>query len=291
MSELYRTQLVYVSKAGFLAEQLMMNFTAIFIWMTGLIVLLFFKSEKKYRFFAWIFLMVVLLFLITRGKSYYTLGVYPILFAFGGYYLEKYFTGRLNPVKYLIVAFSILLSLPLVPLGLPVLPQKQMSEYCSLLSRYVTSAPMRNEQNGYYPIPQDYMDMAGWKELAAMTAQAYNRLDNSQKMDCIIYANNYGQAGAIDFYGKKYSLPSAVSVNDSYIFWAPDSLSASNFIVSDNQLGDIPKLFGTYLEIGEIKNDCFRENGLKIYLCQQPTPLLNEFFKKRIKRNKSVYDY
>jgi hypothetical protein len=110
-------------------------------------------------------------------------------------------------------------------------------------------------------------------------------------MDCIIYANNYGQAGAIDFYGKKYSLPSAVSVNDSYIFWAPDSLSASNFIVSDNQLGDIPKLFGTYLEIGEIKNDCFRENGLKIYLCQQPTPLLNEFFKKRIKRNKSVYDY
>lgn len=291
MSELYHTQLVFVSKQTFLLEQIMMNFTVILIWISGLIMVLFFKSEKKYRLFGYIFLIVVLMFLITKGKPYYTLGVYSMLFGFGGYFLEKYFTGKLRMLSYLIVGFSFLNAMLLLPLGLPILPKEQMGKYCVLFSKHITPAPMRNEQNNYYPIPQDYMDMSGWNELAKLVSVAYDKLDTNQKSDCIIYANNYGQAGAIDFYGKKYHLPSPVSVNDSYIFWAPDSLNASNFIVTDDQLGDIPLLFNKYLEIGEIKDSYFRENGLKVYLCQDPKPLLNEFFIKRIKEHKDVYGY
>jgi hypothetical protein len=231
------------------------------------------------------------LFLVTKGKPYYTLGIYPVIFAFGGYYLEKYFVGKLRFVSYLIVTFSFFTSLLFLPLGLPLLPQKQMEAYCTFFSKHISAAPMRNEQNNYYPLPQDYMDMTGWKELAELASVAYNQLDSLQKRDCIVYANNYGQAGAIDFYGKKYHLPAPVSVNDSYIFWAPDSLSANNFIITDGHLGDIPLLFSSYHEIGEIKNNYFREDGLKVYLCQNPTPLLNEFFKKRIRANKEIYEY
>ena len=133
--------------------------------------------------------------------------------------------------------------------------------------------------------------MTGWNELAELASVAYDKLDSIQKKDCIFYANDYGQAGAIDFYGKKYHLPAPVSMSDSYIFWAPDSLTASNFIISDSHLGDIPRLFNNYIEIGEIKNIYFRENGLKIYLCQNPKPLLKEFFKIRIKENKGMYGY
>lgn len=291
MSELYRFQLIHVSKQTFLLEQLLMNFTAILIWFPGLLMVLFYKAEKKYRVFGYILLIVVFLFLVLKGKPYYTLGVYTMMFAFGGYFLEKYFTGRLRIVSYLIVAFSFLTALIFLPLGLPVLPKVQMGKYCAVFSKYITPAPMRNEDNEYYPIPQDYMDMAGWDELAAMASVAYNQLDTNQKKDCIIYANNYGQAGAFDFYGKKYHLPAPTCLKDSYIFWAPDSLTASNYIVSDNELGDIPKLFNNYLEIGEIKDDYFRENGLKVYLCQNPKPLLNEFFKKRIKEHKVIYGY
>jgi hypothetical protein len=116
-------------------------------------------------------------------------------------------------------------------------------------------------------------------------------LDSLQKKDCMIFANNYGQAGAIDFYGKRYQLPGAVSMSDSYIFWAPDTLTAKNFIITDHRLGDIPRLFKNFVEIGEIKNHYFREDGLKVYLCQNPTPLLNEFFKKGIKAHKEIYGY
>ena len=291
MGELYRTQLVYVSAKTFLVEQILMNFNSILIWMTGLVVLLFSRQEKKYRVFAFILLILVFMFLITKGKSYYTLGVYPMMFAFGGFYLEKYFTGKLKAVSRIVVIYSFFASLFFLPLGLPLLPQRQMEAYCKFFSRHITSAPMRNENNGYYPIPQDYMDMTGWKELAELAAVAYNRLDSLQKKDCALFGNNYGQAAAMDFYGKKYHLPNAVCLNDSYIFWAPDSLTAHNIIISDNRLGDIPALFNDYVEVGEINNPCFRENGLKIYLCQNPKPFLNQFIKKIVKEQKEIYGY
>ena len=291
MSELYVTQLVYVSKLTFLLEQLLMNFTAILIWLPGLIMVLFSRAEKKYSVFGTILLLVVFLFLISKGKPYYTLGVYTMMFAFGGYCLEKYFVGKLKIVSYLIVASSFITAILFLPLGLPLLQKVQMGKYCNIFSKYLTPAPMRNENNEYYPIPQDYMDMAGWNELAALVSVAYNNLDLNQKKDCIIYANDYGQAGAIDFYGKKYHLPAPICVNDSYIFWAPDSLTATNFIITDHHLGDIPNLFNNYSDIGEIKDEYFRENGLKVYLCRNPKPLLNEFFKKRIKDHKQVYGY
>ncbi len=287
MGELYRTQLVYVSPATFLSEQIMMNFPSIIIWLSGLIGVILFRKEKRLRVFGYIFLIVLILFLVSRGKSYYTLGVYSMMFAFGGYILEKYFKKWIPGILIVSVATSLLL----LPLGLPLLPQKQLKEYCSWFSKNINPAPMRSENNTYYPVPQDYTDMTGWNELAKLASLAYNKLTDEQKRNCTVFANNYGQAGALDFYGKKYNLPDPVCLNDSYIFWAPDSLSSGNFIVSDHDLGDIPDLFNTYTEIGEIKDDCFRENGLKIYLCQDPKPLLNEFVRKRIRKNKEIYGY
>jgi len=289
MKELYRTQLIHVSVLTFLLEQFIMNFPALLIWLAGLIMLLFVKAEKKFKVFAHIFLIVLFLFLILKGKPYYTLGVYAMLFAFGGYCMEKYLTGKLNPVKYTLLIFAIISAILTLPFGLPVLPQKQMEKFCAFNSRYITSEPMRGEANIFYPLPQDYMDMTGWKETAVLVFQAYTKLDSIQKTNCIIFANDYGQASAVEFYGKQYHLPPVVCLNDSYIFWAPDSLTALNTIVTDNQLGDIPRLFNNYIEIGEVNNRYFRENGLKVYLCQNPTTILNKFFKDRIKANKAMY--
>jgi hypothetical protein len=287
MKELYRTQLVYVSAKAFFSDQIFMNFPAILIWTAGFIGIIINKQEKQYRLFAYIQVILISLFLVARGKSYYTLGIYTPMFAFGGYVLEKYLKKYVSTI----LVFSFLLTLTELPLGLPVLKQEAMKKYCSLFGKYITKAPMRSENNEYFPIPQDYMDMTGWNELAKLASLAYNELSPEEKKGCTVYANNYGQAGAFDFYGKRYNLPAPVSVNDSYIFWAPDSLTSRNFIISDDQPGDIPRLFKTYREIGEIKNDCFRENGLKVFLCQDPDPALNEFFKKRISEHKKVYGY
>jgi len=287
MRELYRTQLVNVSAGTFFPEQLMMNFPSILIWATGLIGILVIGKEKEYRIFGINLLILVLLFFAAKGKAYYTLGIYLPMFAFGGYIIEKY----LRKYTAFILAFSVTVSIAILPFGLPVLKQEPMKKYSAFFSKYITNLPLRNEDNGYYPIPQDYMDMTGWDELAKLAADAYNGLSPEEKASCTVYANNYGQAGALDFYGKRYGLPTPVSVADSYIFWAPDSLTSRNFIVSDDDLGDIPSLFKTYREVGGINNDCFRENGLKVYLCQDPVPALNKFFSERIRYHKKLYGY
>ncbi len=285
MRALYQTQLVNVSVQTFLGEQLLMNISSILIWLPGLIGVLFIPKERRYRIFGYILILIVLLFLAAKGKPYYTLGVYTMMFAFGGYILENYLP-KLTPW---ILAISLVLALFTLPFGLPVLPQESMKRYCAFFSKYVTRAPMRNEDGAYYPIPQDYMDMTGWDEVARLASVAYNELTPAEKKNCIVYANNYGQAGALDFYGKRYHLPSPVSVADSWIFWAPDSLVADNFIITDDRLGDIPRLFESYKEIGEVDNDCFRENGLKVFLCKKPTPLLNQFFRQRIREHRRIY--
>ncbi|HNW57843.1 MAG TPA: glycosyltransferase family 39 protein, partial [Bacteroidales bacterium] len=287
MKELYRTQLVYMSPGTFIYEQFMMNFPAVFIWMAGLAGIIFIKAEARMRVFGFIFVSVLVLFLVAKGKAYYTLGVYSMMFAFGGYIIEKYMRKWFVSV----IVFSFVMSLLLLPFGLPVLKQENLRIYCKWFSEYVTPEPMRTENNTYSPIPQDYTDMTGWNKLAKLASEAYNELDAQEKKNCTIFANNYGQAGALDFYGKRYNLPSPVCLNDSYIFWAPDSLTSRVFIVSDNQIGDIPELFNSYRETGRVVNDCFRENGLRVYLCKDPKPLLMEFFRKRIKENKKTYGY
>ncbi|MFN8207852.1 MAG: glycosyltransferase family 39 protein [Bacteroidales bacterium] len=287
MQELYRTQLVNVAVGTFLLEQLLGSFSALPVWLAGVVGLLFIRAERQYRLFSFLFLLVLVFFLLLKGKPYYTLGIYPMMFAFGGWILEKYFRKMIPSVLVFVLLFGLLN----LPFGLMLLPQGPMEKYCQFTAKYITAAPMRGEQNQYYPLPQDYMDMTGWQELAGLVNSVYGSLSEKEKGSCTIYANNYGQAAAIDFYGKQYGLPPAVCLNDSYVLWAPDSIGSENFIVSDHQLGDIPRLFGSFTKVGEIHNPYFRENGLKVYLCRDPKPELNDFFISRIREKKAIYGF
>ncbi len=106
MGELQRRQLVNESPITFLMGQLTMNLPCIFIWLTGLIAGLFYKGEKNYRFIGLSFLFVFAILMLGRGKAYYALGAYPMLFAMGGYAMEKYFTGRKVWLAYAYIAFA-----------------------------------------------------------------------------------------------------------------------------------------------------------------------------------------
>ena len=107
MKELQQTQLVNVSLVGFFVDQLSMNFSGLIVWLTGLIAFLFAKSEKKYRVFSFIYLITIVILILLRGKSYYSLGLYSILNAMGGYAVDKYFRPFL---KYGALALVVVLS-------------------------------------------------------------------------------------------------------------------------------------------------------------------------------------
>src|SRR6185437_5591429 len=129
MHELHQFQLQYIQPAGFLADQLLMNLPCVFIWMSGLYFVIF-KEKGKYRIFAWAYLVVRLLLLYFQGKNYYSLGVYPVLFAFGAVQLERFATRHSRVWKYVFIVIPVALGIYLIPLFLPVWkPQKLASYY------------------------------------------------------------------------------------------------------------------------------------------------------------------
>ena len=285
MAELQRTQLVNVTASNYLSEQIMMCFSSVIIWVAGL-ALLFIPKEKNYRFIAWTFILTIGIILLGRGKPYYTLGAYPMLYVAGGYILEKYLTRKWRYVTYTILFFTIIVSVLTSPLALPYASFATVKRYCDPKTGI---APQRWEDGKIYPIPQDYADMTGWKELAGIVSKAYNRLDEQEKRKCTIYAENYGEAGAVQFYGHRYGLPEPICFNDSYLLWAPDTISDGPFICINNQIGDIDYLFNDYEEIGCVNNEYFRENGITVWLCTHPKEQWKKFYAQKVHMLKNSF--
>jgi hypothetical protein len=282
---LKETQLVNVSVGGFLSDQIMSCIPAIFIWVPGLLILLFAGREKKYRLISYAFILVVSIILMARGKSYYTQGAYPMLLVAGGYVLEKYLRNKWVYLNYFILIFALGLSCFALPLELPVASFEKLKKYCNPQ----TGIPQRWEDGKIYPIPQDYADMTGWKELAGIVANAYSRLDDSGKKRCTIYAENYGQASAVLFYGHQYGLPDPISFNDNYLFWAPDSISDGPLIYINHEVGDIDELFDNSPEVGRVNNEYFREKGVMVLLCTHPKEHWKAFYAHKVDSLKSIY--
>lgn len=291
MRELQQTQLVNVQIIDFLLMQVLMNLHAVIVWLVGLVFLLFAKAGKTYRALGLTFLGVFFLLLVLRGKPYYTLGLYPILFASGGVAIEHYFSYRLRFVRPFCIAMMVVVMLPILPYSLPVLAPDKMAAYAQQSKRYGLEGALRWEDGRIHPLPQDYADMTGWKQLADFVIQTYQNLPENEKNHCAIYAENYGQAGAIRYYGKKYGLPNPVCFNGSFLLWAPDSAKLSTLIYVNEELGtDIQSLFANVKLAGRVSDPYFRENGLQVYLFRQPRPEFENFYSIKVRALKTQFN-
>jgi hypothetical protein len=286
MTELQRYQLSNNSVSGFFLDQLFNSLSSALVWILGFIMILFLPQERKFRFIGYAFILVLIIIVAGRGKSYYTLGAYTMLFATGGYTMEKYFRNKLVFINYLVILLTVVTSLIALPLELPYASFETVKKLCDPETGKV---PQRWEDGKIHPIPQDYADMTGWKELTAIVIRAYNQLDEDQQKKCVIYGENYGIAGAVGFYGHRCLLPEPVSFNDSYLLWAPDSISNGPLIYINDEVGDIGELFNQYVEIGRVNNEYFRENGLMVLLCTSPKKEWQEFYAGKVRELKSIY--
>jgi hypothetical protein len=290
MEELRRTQLVNVRVGDFILLQSLMNLHAVIVWLCGLAFLLFSQAGRKFRVLGLTFLFTVFILLMLSGKAYYTLGVYPILFAAGGVAIEHWFAERRRFMKPVILAIMILIFLPVLPYSVPVLSFDKMAAYAEASKKYGLEGALVWEDGRVHSLPQDYADMTGWRELAECVIAAYQSLPAAEQADCAIYAENYGQAGAIKYYGKPYGLPEPVCFNETFVLWAPDSIYQRTLIYVNDELGeDIQYYFANVALAGQVNNAYFRENGLQIYLCRNPRRDFQEFYREKVGRLKGRY--
>ena len=289
MLELQRTQLVNVNLADFWIMQFIMNYHALLIWIAGLLFL-FFGMNKKYRPLAFTFVFLILILILLRGKHYYSLGIYPLLLAAGAVAFEHYFQKK-KAVIYGLIVLMLVLALNALPHSLPVLSPPKMAAYARFSSKLGFEGALRWEDGQIHELPQDYADMNGWRELTAITAKAWNKLSVQEQKNTVIYAENYGLAGAIKYYGKSLGLPEPISFHDSFLFWAPDSLNnMENFIYINDEPGEDIEYFFKYFEkIGVVNNPYFRENGTQVYLGKKPDPEFYKFYSEKV--NWLKYNY
>ncbi len=289
MTRLQATQLVNVRVVDFLGAQVLMNFPNLLIWLAGLIFLLFLKPGKTYRVVGYTYLLVLLIFIILRGKGYYALGIYPVLFMAGGVALEQFAIGPRRWLKLVMLGLMVVLTLPLLPYSLPVLRLDGMVAYGAASCNYGAEGALRWEDGRIYQLPQDYADMVGWQELAQIVIQTYQGLSATEKPRTVIFADNYGEAGSIKFYGQKYGLPEPVCFDGSFLFWAPDSTKLTTLIYVNDDTSDVAYYFDTVKQVGQITNPYARESGLPVFLCQGPRRGFHQFYAEKVRRLKNQY--
>jgi hypothetical protein len=287
MKELAQTQLVHVRIDVFLLEQVLMFLPVFFIWIFGLIYTAFLREGKKYRAFAWIYLAVLLLLIILRGKHYYTIGLYSVLFVFGGLFIESFISGRLGFLKYVFIMLIIAVSWVALPISLPIL---KPSAFIAFYNTMGMEKFHRWEDGEYYELPQDYADMIGWEELSGIVEEAFTKMSLEQQGRCLILANNYGEAGSVNFYGKKYGLPTVISFHDSYIFWAPESIDV-DYLIKIGESENLEELFNHVEIVGRISTPHARQEGTPVYFCAGPRTEVNIVYQEDLQDRMERYRY
>ncbi len=283
INELYDTQLVHMDYSLFLTEQLLMPFACSILTIAGLIFLLIDKKAEKFRFLGFLSLFIIVGLMLLKGKSYYTLGIFPLLIVSGAVAYDHWF-GRMW-LRVIFPVILVILTLPVVPIGLPVYKTEGLIRYFDTLEKkYGIELGRRFEDGSIHSLPQDYADMLGWEELTSLAAKAYAMIEN--KSSAFIYCENYGEAGAITVIGKKYGLPEAVSFNESFQYWVPEQFDpdiTSVVYINDEMGEDVNLFFKKITLVGSISNPDAREFGTSVFLCQEPVASFNDFWKARLK--------
>jgi hypothetical protein len=161
--------------------------------------------------------LVVLLLL--QGKPYYAGPLYPALFGAGAVLFEEAADGLTGEILQVgAVAVLLAFAVGTLPLGVPILSPEPMARYARTLG---VKAAVRTNTGELGALPQDYADMLGWEEQVAAVSRVYHALPGDQRERAVIVAANYGEAGALDFFGPRYGLPQVVSPAGSYWFFGP----------------------------------------------------------------------
>lgn len=294
MKMLKAEQLDFNSPSDFIKQQIVVNGIALFVWLTGFIFLLFSFRLHKFQFMAIAFVLIFAFLLFMNGKNYYLFGAYPMLFAAGGFGFERWLKTSGYALRGLTIAVFTLPNLLLFPLVLPVL---SLNHTLSVIRFDNKNMPFLNFattwQHKTHPTTQDYADMFGWEEMTALVNKAWVSLTPEQQNHTQIYADNYGEAGAVHHFGKQYHLPEIASLNSSFTLWAPDNLDGQYIIYVDDSHGKNLKRLGPHMEsyqkIGEITNPLAVEKGTVVYLYIHPDSTLNniyrtELLKKRLEQ-------
>jgi 4-amino-4-deoxy-L-arabinose transferase-like glycosyltransferase len=277
MADLRASQLERITPADFLLGQLSWG-PAVLLAVAGLYGLLASPTLRPFRAVGWSCVAALAILVLLQGKPYYAGPLYPALFAGGAVLVERAadgLRGELLQVGTVAVLFAF--SLLTFPLGVPILPPPAMAEYAHALG---VEAAVRTNTGEVLPLPQDYADMLGWEAQVAAVARVYHTLPDVQQRDAVVVAGNYGEAGALDFYGQRYGLPEVVSPAGSYWFFGPGDRPGKVVITIGVPEEDLRRFFDSVATAATVRNAWAvpEERSLTIHVGTRPRTTLQRLW-------------
>ena len=267
MQELNESQLSQIAPFEFGLNALKHPLTII----VSLFGLYYLFNSKEYKAVGIAAAIIFMSMWLLQAKSYYVYGLYPVLFAAGSVQISRYLA---NKKPFWLYGIAVLLLLPVIdrlPYLTPILP----------IDSFVDYADLKEDENGRIILTSDYADMFGWEEQVQLVNSVYQSLSKEEQQNCVIWAENYGEAGALKILGKKYRLPNPISRHGSFWKWGYQNTDAAVWISLGNEKGSVESIFEEVelIKIIHHKYAIGEENGIPLYLCRKPKVAIAAWWK------------
>ena len=274
---------VALSPIQFILQQIVfMNAGTLPLWLAGLSWLFGSRDGRRYMALGIIYLVMLAEFIILHGKSYYLAPAYPMLFAAGAVAFERIFATRMKWLKPGLLILILATGALFAPLAVPILAPGKLVAYI----RAIHLEPPRTETSHTAQLPQVFADQFGWVEMVGSVAHVYHHLRPEDRKRAAIFCQNYGEAGAIDFFGPRFGLPPAISGHQNYFLWGPRDWTGEVVLVLDTNDEDERDQFASVEDLGQIVSSPWAmsfERRAHIYLCRDLKISVHEFW-PRVKK-------
>ena len=257
-----------VTPFQFLGQQVItLGISSLPLWIAGLYYTLFDREGHQLRPLGIIYMLLFIIFMIQQAKFYFLAATYPMLFAAGALWFERlagqkprwYWTH--DTLIYMLVIGGIMAA----PLALPILTVETFIRYNQLLGGV---GDIRSERLETAQLPQNYADRFGWVEKIEAVRQAYGSLSPDDQSRACILAENYGEAGALEFFGP--DLPAVISGHNNYYLWGTGDCTGEVIIAIGFTAEELTPYFHSVERVttSECQYCMPYENNLPVYVCR-----------------------
>jgi Dolichyl-phosphate-mannose-protein mannosyltransferase len=254
---------------AFALEQLLYtNPVAAPLWLAGLVAPFTLQPLRDLRFLTIAYAVAFLAAAALAAKGYYIIGIYASLFAVGAIAIERWALW----LRVALVSAVVAVGIAAMPLSLPILPVQTLVAYMKALR--LTGAddtPARLVQ----PV---FAEEFGWGRLARDVAAVYYSLPRDVRPRTAVYADTYGDAGALDFFGPRFGLPPAISSQNTYYLWGTRGQSGDVLVaVGASRIAILRKYYRNVVLVAT-SNEPYKwivEGPSPIYVCRDPVAPLS----------------
>lgn len=184
------------------------------VW--GLVALLRVESLRPFRALGLGFLISFAVFAFVGAKVYYLTPHFAVLLAAGAVALERWSDRPRRRWAPGAAAVAVTLAtIVVLPAAVPLLSEERLVAWMAALG---VEEP-RTEIHERGALPQVYADMHGWRALTDRVEQVVASLPADERTEVVIFTSNYGEAGALEYFGRELNLPPVASVHNNYWLW------------------------------------------------------------------------